>query len=81
MHFITITIIFNQTQMEGGLFGLSSNQKTFLYASQIVPTVLVFFFHDLLTILLWLQLFYLLVSLSYIMVGSLEKSIRPYLFN
>ena len=52
--------------MEGGLFGLKSSQKTYLYVSQLVPALIVHFNNDLITILALLQFFYALSSLIYI---------------
>ena len=64
--------------MEGGLFGLSRAQKTYLYTSQLIPTLIVLFFPNLLKILVLTQMFYILIILIYVQFLSLEKSYYPY---
>jgi hypothetical protein len=64
--------------MEGGLFGLSKIQKAFLYSSQLVPTLITLFFPNLLKILIFTQIFYILAIYIYIKHLSLEKSYYPY---
>jgi len=59
--------------MKGGLFGLSNEQKAYLYVSQIIPALIVFFGSDLVTIFLYIQLFYVVASFFYIKFLSLEK--------
>lgn len=57
--------------MEGGVFGLSLQQKGYLYASQLVPTVITLLFPDLLSILLYTQIFYPAAIFLYIRFLSL----------
>jgi hypothetical protein len=59
--------------MEGGLFGLNSTQKSYLYISQLIPSLIVLFNHNLITILAFLQIFYALSSFLYIKYLSIEK--------
>ena len=57
---------------------MTTAQKSFLYCSQLVPTVITVFFPNLIRILLFTQIFYLLAIYLYIKHLSLEKSYYPY---
>jgi hypothetical protein len=64
--------------MEGGLFGLSKVQRTYLYASQLVPSLITILFPNLLKILFFTQIFYCAAIYFYVHVLSLERSYYPY---
>lgn len=63
-------IVFNN-QMEGGVFGLTTSQKSFLYLTQLVPTLITVIFPSLIKILFFTQIFYILVIYIYVQHLSL----------
>jgi|JI10StandDraft_1071094.scaffolds.fasta_scaffold1711283_1 hypothetical protein len=57
--------------MEGGLFGLSKGQQTYLYICQLVPTLIAISVTDLTFIMLLVEVFYILSSYVYVKFMSI----------
>lgn len=56
-------------------------QKGFLYCSLLIPSCIVLCFRDVASILLFVQLMYVMSMVVYVRYLSLEKSVYPYLSN
>lgn len=71
--------------MQGGLFGLSTPQKTYLFICEISPAVItalsLYYTADYLVVSILIQLFYILSSFIYIKHFSKEGEIAPYTMN
>lgn len=71
--------------MQGGLFGLSLPQKTYLLACELTPAIIttlsLYHTNDYLITSILIQLFYILSSLIYVKFFSKEGELAPYLMN